>query len=75
MENQNAVKKRRFAEAIERALLADDGAKLRALAEKLISLAEAGDLAATMEVIDRVEGITAYPVSRPVNDRRTTTRN
>jgi hypothetical protein len=30
------LKKRRFTEVLERALLTDDGAKLRALAERLI---------------------------------------
>jgi ribosomal protein L17 len=50
------VKKRRFADALERALLSEDGTKLRTLAEKLISLAEAGDLAAIREIADRLEG-------------------
>jgi hypothetical protein len=36
--------------------VADDGTRLRALAEKLISLAEAGDLGAILEIADRLEG-------------------
>jgi hypothetical protein len=54
--NANAVKKKRFSEVLERALLTDDGAKLRALAERLIAIAEGGDLAAIREIIDRLEG-------------------
>jgi hypothetical protein len=36
--------------------VADAGTRLRALAEKLISLAEAGDLGAIREIADRLEG-------------------
>jgi hypothetical protein len=54
--NQNALKKRRFTEVLERALLTDDGAKLRTIAEKLIGMAEAGDLGAIREIFDRLEG-------------------
>jgi hypothetical protein len=54
--NQNALKKRRFTEVLERALLTDDGAKLRALADTLIAMAEGGDLGAIRDIFDRLEG-------------------
>lgn len=54
--NKNASKNRPWAEAINRALLAEDGKKLRALAEKLIGLALEGDVAALREIGDRVDG-------------------
>lgn len=54
--NKNATKNRPWAEAINRALLAEDGKKLRALAEKLIEKALEGDVAALKEVGDRSDG-------------------
>lgn len=54
--NRNACKNRPWAEAINRALKADNGKKLRALAEKLIERAQDGDIAALKEVGDRVDG-------------------
>jgi hypothetical protein len=37
-------------------LLAEDGKKLRALAEKLIERAESGDVTALKEIGDRIDG-------------------
>lgn len=54
--NKNATKNRPWAEAINRALLAEDGKKLRALAEKLIEKALEGDVAALKEIGDRADG-------------------
>lgn len=54
--NKNAAKNRPWAEAINRALLADDGKKLRALADKLIDRALEGDVSALKEVGDRADG-------------------
>ena len=54
--NQNAVKPQLFADALKRALLAEDGKKLRALADKLIAKAEEGDVTALKEVADRMDG-------------------
>jgi hypothetical protein len=54
--NKNAVKNRPWAEAINRALLAEDGKKLRALADKLIDRALEGDVQALKEVGDRADG-------------------
>lgn len=55
--NQNSVKQNRWwADTLKRALLQEDGKKLRALAEKLIAKAEEGDIAALKEIGDRVDG-------------------
>lgn len=54
--NKNAVKNRPWADAINRALLAEDGKKLRALADRLIDKAIEGDVTALKEVGDRVDG-------------------
>ena len=54
--NKNAVKNRPWAEAIHRALLAENGKKLRALADKLIARAEEGDVTALKEIGDRTDG-------------------
>lgn len=54
--NKNATKNRPWAEALNRALLAEDGKKLRSLAEKLIERAHNGDVTALKEIGDRVDG-------------------
>lgn len=54
--NKNATKNRPWAEAINRALLAEDGKKLRALADKIIDRALEGDVSALKEVGDRMDG-------------------
>lgn len=54
--NKNGSKNRPWAEAINRALLAEDGKKLRALADRIIDRALEGDVAALKEVGDRMDG-------------------
>lgn len=54
--NKNAVKNKPWSDAINRALLAEDGKKLRALADKLIDKAMEGDVPALREIGDRMEG-------------------
>ncbi len=58
--NQNAIKGKRWASAIERALekrsRADQIESLDALAEKLLVLCDAGDLGALKELGDRFDG-------------------
>lgn len=60
MGNRNAARAKIWSAAIERALArrssVDGRIMLDALAEKLIALAEAGDLAALREIGDRLEG-------------------
>lgn len=54
--NKNGQKNRIWEEALRRALLAEDGKRLRSLAETLIIRAEAGDVSALKEIGDRVDG-------------------
>jgi hypothetical protein len=54
--NDNATKNRLWADTLRRALLAEDGKKLRSLAEKLIARAEEGDTSALKEIGDRIDG-------------------
>ena len=60
--NKNAVKNRPWSEAINRALLAEDGRRLRVIAEKIVTLAEAGDVQALKEIGDRLDGKPAQQV-------------
>lgn len=61
--NKNATKNRPWAEAINRALLAEDGKKLRALADKIIDKALEGDVSALKEIGDRVDGKPAQAIT------------
>ena len=55
--NTNGRKENRlWGETIRRAVAQNDAQKLRALADKLIDLAAAGDVAALREVGDRLDG-------------------
>lgn len=54
--NKNASKNKLWAETINRALLAEDGRKLRALADRLIDKALEGDVTALKEIGDRMDG-------------------
>lgn len=49
--------RRPFTEALTRALLQNDGKKLRALAERLFELAMNGDVQAMKEIVNRLEGM------------------
>ena len=60
--NQNGKKNHPWSEAIQRALLAENGKKLRAIADKIVQLAMDGDIQAIKELGDRVEGKPAQPV-------------
>lgn len=60
--NKNATKNRPWAEAINRVLLAEDGKKLRALAEKLVEKALEGDVSALKEIGDRSDGKPAQAI-------------
>lgn len=54
--NKNATKNRPITDAIRRALLANDGEKARKLADALVDKAISGDVSASREVLDRMEG-------------------
>lgn len=55
--NQNSSKSNRlWGETIKRAALHNDAEKLRSIAEKLIAMAEDGDLGAIKELGDRLDG-------------------
>lgn len=61
--NNNAGKNKPWADAIRRALLADDGKALRELAERLIARAKEGDVSALKEIGDRTDGKAAQSVT------------
>ena len=67
--NQNAVKGKRWADAISRALEERSRAKqveaLDELAEKLLAACDAGELAALKELGDRLDGKAHQSVSGP----------
>jgi hypothetical protein len=55
--NQNAAKPTRyFTEAIKRAVLANDGQKMREITDVLVEQAAAGDIASAQLVIERIDG-------------------
>ena len=54
--NNNNKKNRPFAEAINRAIAQDDGKRLRAIAEALLTKAADGDISAIKEFADRTDG-------------------
>lgn len=54
---------RLWANTLRRAIVQSDGAKIRAIAEKVLALAEAGDMAAVREVGDRLDGKAAQSVA------------
>lgn len=67
------AKDRKFIEVLSRAIVQDDGKKLRAAADKLLDLAEAGEAWAIKELADRLDGRPAQGVTvsgdedKPVN--------
>ena len=65
--NKNATKNRPITEAISRVLLANDGKKLRALAESLVDRAIESDTRAAVEVNDRIEGKVTQPIDGTVD--------
>ena len=56
--NKNAAgpRDRVFSDAVRRAAFANDGERLRALAERLLDKAGEGDVSALREAADRIEG-------------------
>lgn len=56
LNNRNAAKGRIFGDAIRKAVAQGDGNKLRDIAEKLLDMAQEGDIQAIREVADRLDG-------------------
>lgn len=54
--NQNATKNKPFMDALNRAIAADDGKRLRAAAEKLLDLSADGESWAIQFLADRTDG-------------------
>jgi hypothetical protein len=61
--NQNATKNKVWRDALDRAIAQDDGKRLRAAAEKLLDLAEAGESWAVKELGDRLDGKPAQAIT------------
>ena len=51
-----SVREKKFLQALERAVLADNGKKLRSAAEKLLSCAAEGEAWAIQQLADRLDG-------------------
>jgi ribosomal protein L17 len=64
--NKLAAKSGQFGHELQKAIAQGDPEKLRRIAEKLLSLAEAGDLAAIREVADRLDGKAVQTVNATV---------
>lgn len=60
--NDNARQGRIWRDTLRRALLAENGKKLRSIADALVAKAEDGDVAAIKEIGDRIDGKVAQPV-------------
>ena len=54
--NVNALKSKRWYEALDRAIKQDEGQRLRQAAEKLLDLAASGESWAVKELGDRLDG-------------------
>lgn len=61
--NTNAAKSKAFYGALSRAIAQDDGARLRAAAEKLLDLASEGEQWAVKELRDTLDGKPAQSVT------------
>lgn len=60
--NKNGSKGKLFEDVLKRALLAEDGKKLREIAEMLVDKAVKGDMVAAKELLDRFDGKPKQPV-------------
>lgn len=61
--NKNATKNRPWAEALSRVNTQSDGAKMRALAEKVWDMALAGDVPSIKEIAERSDGKAAQAMT------------
>ena len=60
---QGAQKRKRFYDALDRAILQDDSQRLRNAAEKLLDLAQAGEPWAVQMLADRLDGKAAQSLT------------
>jgi hypothetical protein len=67
--NDNASKGRMFFRALNRAIVQEDGLRLRQAAEKLLDLAAAGEPWAVKELADRLDGKATQVIDATVNRR------
>lgn len=61
--NDNAKRTKPWRDAIDRALAQDDGKRLRAIAETLLTKAADGDMTAIRELGDRLDGRPAQAIT------------
>lgn len=67
--NKNSSQSNRlWTDTIRRALVQSDAKKLRAIAEKLIDMAEEGNIMAIREIGDRMDGKAAQMILGPGDD-------
>lgn len=71
--NTNATKSKPWRDALDRALAQDDGKKLRAAAEKLLSAAAKGESWAVKELADRLDGKAIQQIQAEVDGTFTVT--
>lgn len=64
--NKNAAKSRLFEQALRRAIVQEDGKRLREAAEQLLTLAAAGESWAVRELADRLDGKSTQAVEQTV---------
>lgn len=65
--NKNGAHDKPWASALRRALLANDGQKLRAVADKLVGEAEGGNVTAIKEIGERLDGKAIQPIAADVD--------
>jgi hypothetical protein len=63
LNNNNAGKNKRWLNSLDRAILQDDGKRLRDAAEKLLNLAAQGEQWAINHLADRLDGKAAQSVT------------
>lgn len=69
--NKNATKNKAWDEALRRAIVQDDGKRLRAAAEKLLDKAAEGEMFAIKELADRLDGKAAQTISGEIEFKGT----
>ena len=65
--NKNGAHDKPWASALRRALLADDGKQLRAIADRVVVKAVEGDMQAVKEIGERMDGKAIQPIAADVD--------